>query len=95
MKTIKIVNVILIFLLITMSCASKMNVSWTQPNFTGDSFKKIVVVSISDDLAARNEFEKMAVDKLVDKGFNAVEGIIIFPPTVLSKSLSDKEKMVC
>lgn len=90
MKNIKTVITVLIPLLM-LSCSPKLNFSWVMPDFKGDTFNKIVVIGVSDDLEARTEFEKNAVKRLVENGFNAMEGISIFPPNVFGESLKPKE----
>ncbi|WP_299462513.1 hypothetical protein [uncultured Microscilla sp.] len=61
-------------------CAPRLHSSWTKPNYQATRFAKIVVIGVSQDLTARNAFEKKAVQLLKEKGINAVPGVEVFPP---------------
>jgi len=40
------------------SCSPKLNNDWTKENYEARNYGKIAVVGISDNLDARNEFDK-------------------------------------
>ena len=72
----------LLLLFLAVGCSPQLSADWTKENYTGKSFKKIAVVGISKDLAARNNFEKEAVALYQKAGINAVAGIDFFPPNM-------------
>lgn len=65
-------------LTIVISCSPKLGANWTQDGYAGRSYSKIAVVGISNNLKARTEFEKTAVDFFKKKGINAIEGVEVF-----------------
>ena len=78
MKTIFYTSFIILILMFT-SCAPKLSATWSSKDYQSKRYSKIAVVGISEDLAARNAFERNAVQLLNDNGVNAIEGILIFP----------------
>ncbi|MEM1406742.1 MAG: hypothetical protein AAGG59_08210 [Bacteroidota bacterium] len=74
----KLPSLLCILLFIT-SCNSEIAKQWTKPSYTGSSYSKIVVVAITDNTEARNEFESRGARLLSKKGINAIAGMTIFP----------------
>ncbi|WP_420316161.1 hypothetical protein [Ekhidna sp.] len=75
------------FLFITLilslaSCSSDFDNEWKRIPYEGSHFKKLVVVGLSHDLDTRKFYEKEAVAELRKAGFEAIEGLSIFPQEV-------------
>ena len=75
---VKGVLIVLMSLILT-SCVSTLSSSYTKEGYTAESYKKIAVIGISNDLTARLAFEDEAVDLLKENNINAVGGINMFP----------------
>ena len=60
-----------------MGC-SDFQKEWKDPSFNGRTFKNLVVVGISSDVAERTHYESQLVLNLRNRGIDAREGIDIF-----------------
>lgn len=70
-----------IALLLISSCSStKMSASWTDPEFKGKNFNKILVWGLSDNVAARATVEDEVSYFLNVKNISSVSGSDIAPP---------------
>lgn len=83
----------LVLILMIFGCAPKLSSSFTKEGYTTNTYEKIAVVAISNDLSARAAFESATVKLLKDNGFNAIEGINIFPQN-MSKSKMDSYNLI-
>ena len=60
---------------------SKLVMSWKNPSYSGERFKRILVIGMSEDPATRLDFEDALAEKLARDGLEAVPGnSILFRP---------------
>ncbi len=61
--------------LLVVGCAiSPLKTSWRSPEYAGPTFKKVLVVGISEDQANRRVFEDVFVSRLGARGIEAIPG---------------------
>tara|TARA_B110001454_G_C12617910_1_gene391600 strand:- start:92 stop:727 length:636 start_codon:yes stop_codon:yes gene_type:complete len=75
---IKILITIVLFGLI--SCKPQMDYVWSKKGFDGKNMKKIAVIVVSKDVAARSTIENRIVNDLKDNGVDAISGLSFLPP---------------
>jgi hypothetical protein len=61
---------------------SDFDSEWKKSPYEGTHFSKLVVVGLSHELATRTFYEKEATNEIRKRGFEATEGISIFPQEV-------------
>lgn len=71
-------------------CSPQLSSSFTKEGYTDNTYKKIAVVGISDNLNSRLSFERTAVALLKENGINAVLGINVFPPNMSKEAQNPK-----
>lgn len=86
-----ITGILILFLFI--SCKSLLSSSFIKDGYGDNSYSKIAVIGISDDLSSRLTFEKTAVELLKEKGINAVQGINMFPQN-MSKEQQEVSNLI-
>ena len=90
MKNLKILSVFA-FALILSSCSSTMKHTWTKPDYSGKSYKNILVIGATKNLESRNTFESSVVSLLAEKGINAKTSLDIFPPVQEGDELAEDQ----
>ena len=77
------IGVVLVALTAGNGKSTKLLTSWKNPNCTGQSFHKILVVGMSNNLATRADFEDALSHKIGRVGLEAVRGnsILLRPDT--------------
>ncbi len=92
MKTIyRLFGTVIVFLLFSSCSSVKVTDSWKNLEELDVKNKKIMVVSKTDDKAARVRFEKDLVQHLNKKGYQSVESYIMFPKSSPTKELNESE----
>ena len=80
LKTIYRTLVLLLAAIFLTSCAStRFTSAWRDSSYQGPALKKIVVIGISDEIAARRVFEDSFAKALRDSGIEAVPGYTLLP----------------
>ena len=70
------------FASITTDASTKLAASWKNPNYSGQQFKKILVVGMSNNLTTRSDFEVALAAKITRPGIVGVAGTdILLRPT--------------
>ncbi|WP_425390718.1 hypothetical protein [Ekhidna sp.] len=64
------------------SCTSDFDNEWKRSSYEGTHFNKLVVVGLSHELDTRKFYENEAVTELKKAGFEAIEGLHIFPQEI-------------
>jgi hypothetical protein len=73
---------VLMFASITTDASTKLAASWKNPNYSGQQFKKILVVGMSNNLTTRSDFEVALAGKITRPGIVGVAGTdILLRPT--------------
>ncbi len=67
------------------ACSPRMSATWIKSDYTSKKYDKIAVILTSQNLAAKNDFEKSAVALLQKKGINGVIGSDIFASNMPEK----------
>ncbi len=81
-----------IVLILLSSCSSvKVTDSWKNLEVLDIKNKKVMVVSKTDDKAARMRFEKDLVQHLNKNGYQSVESYVMFPKSSPTKELNESE----
>ena len=70
---------ILTALLLSGCMGTKFSATWKDPEYSGKSYKKVLVVALSDNAAARGTVEDETTHLLQVKGINGVSGSDILP----------------
>lgn len=73
------------------SCSSTMKYTWTKENFTGKSFEKVLVLTITKNLKSRTLFENTVVEDLAENGITATNGLKVFTPVEDMGELTESE----
>ncbi len=73
---------VLVFLIIFTGCLSDFDDEWKRKPYESTHFNKLVVVGLSHELDTRKSYEQEAVSQLKKAGFQAVEGLQIFPQEI-------------
>jgi hypothetical protein len=87
---IKILITIVLFGLF--SCKPQMDYVWSKKGFEGKNMKKIAVIFVSKDAAARSAVENRIVNDLKNNGIDAVSSLSFLPPNA-SKSDWETKKI--
>ncbi len=87
---IKILITIVLFGLF--SCKPQMDYVWSKKGFEGKNMKKIAVIVVSKDAAARSAVENRIVNDLKNNGIDAVSSLSFLPPNA-SKSDWETKKI--
>lgn len=62
--------------------ATKLRMSWKNPNYSGQRFKQILVIGMSNNLERRADFESALASQITSHGINATAGTdILLRPT--------------
>jgi len=78
------------------SCSTKgTNIvsSWTNENYQNKTYKKILVLGVSENNSSRAEVESAIVKRLFKKNIPAVASLSLFPPQLQAAPVSE-ERMV-
>jgi hypothetical protein len=87
---IKILITIVLFGLF--SCKPQMDYVWSKKGFEGKNMKKIAVIVVSKDAAARSTVENRIVNDLKNNGIDALSSLSFLPPNA-SKSDWETKKI--
>jgi hypothetical protein len=73
---------VLMFASVATDASTKLAASWKNPNYSGQQFKKILVVGMSNNLTTRSDFEVALAAKITRPGIVGVAGTdILLRPT--------------
>jgi hypothetical protein len=73
---------VLMFASVATDASTKLAASWKNPNYSGQRFKKILVVGMSNNLTTRSDFEVALAAKITRPGIVGVAGTdILLRPT--------------
>src|SRR5580704_5989274 len=62
--------------------STKLKVGWKNPNYSGERFKKILVIGMSNNLETRADFEVALASKITRPGITGIAGTdILLRPT--------------
>jgi len=78
------------------SCSQKgtsVVTSWTNDNYQNKTYKKILVLGVSENNSNRAEVESAIVKRLFEKDIPAVASLSLFPPQLQHAPVSE-EKMI-
>ena len=67
--------------------------SWTNENYQSKTYKKILVLGVSENNSNRAEVESAIVKRLFEKDIPAVASLSLFPPQLQAKPVTE-EKMI-
>lgn len=71
-----------LFAATTGNAATKLKMSWENPNYSGERFHKILVIGMSRNLGTRADFEVALADSITNHGITAIAGTdILLRPT--------------
>lgn len=68
--------------------------SWKSPNATSQTYDKIIVAALTDDVQARQVIENNLQAQLQKQGINATKSIDVFPPALMRESGSDTDMLM-
>jgi hypothetical protein len=72
----------LLLMSVSGDASTKLKMSWKNPNYSGQRFKKILVIGMSNNLETRADFEVALANKITQAGIVAVAGTdILLRPT--------------
>jgi hypothetical protein len=83
-------TLVLFVLIAGAGCASTNLTSFKDPAFHNTTFSHILIIANTSDLQWRQNLESRMVEAFKDAGVDAVQSIILFPPT---RNLSTDEKV--
>jgi hypothetical protein len=73
---------LLLFAVRNGDAATKLKMSWKNPNYSGQRFKQILVIGMSNNLERRADFESALASQITSHGINATAGTdILLRPT--------------
>ncbi|MCA6079050.1 hypothetical protein [Fulvivirga sedimenti] len=70
---------------------TKVMGSWTNPETSGNSYSKVMVVGLTSNIVARRNVEDQLVAALQKEGINAMASINVFTPNFMQKQPSKEE----
>lgn len=82
---------LLLIIPLLVGCSSTMSSTWTQENYTGKKYDKILVLAIAKNMEARQTFEETVVEKLTEEGMTATTALRVFPPSSDFKKFTEEE----
>lgn len=77
-------------------CAASTQVtgSWKSPQAVEQTYNKVVVAAMTDNLQARQVVEEQLQEQFAQRGIEATKSIDLFPPTATNKQGGDPDMML-
>jgi len=88
MKSLRILNAVLLVLMISCGYTTSMTGTWRADPDKSHSFNNIAVLGLTKNLDARKEIEDQVEKKLIQEGFKAVAGLVFLPPNATKDNIS-------
>lgn len=77
-------------------CASSTQItgSWKSPDATSQTYNKIIVAALTDNVQTRQTIENSLQAQLQQQGINATKSIDVFPPALMREQGSDTDMLL-
>ena len=77
-------------------CTSTTHItgSWNNPNFPDQSYDRIFVAAMTDNLQAKQVVEEQLAEKLRDKGIEVAKSSDVFSPNFTDDDTQDKDELL-
>ncbi len=88
--------ILFVAVLFAAACASshKVSKSWVNADYAHKAYKKVFIVVLTDDVAAKMEVESALAAKLEKNGIAAIKSTDVFPPKFTPTDATPKEELL-
>jgi hypothetical protein len=90
-NTLLLITAVLFFITSCSTKGTSIISSWTNENYHSKTYKKILVLGISENNSKRAEVESAMVKRLFEKDIPAVASLSLFPPQLQHAPVQRRE----